>query len=121
VSGQDYETALGELVLKPAGMTETGCKAPRWAGARIAHGYREGEDWGTILGRIQEPGAPHWALRGNGGLHTTLADMVRWSAALQGDAVLTAASRESARLGDCRKAVAAERFDVPYCRQPASG
>ena len=79
-TGKDYETALGELVLKPAGMTETGYKAPRWAKARIAHGYRDGEDWGTILGRIQEPGAPYWALRGNGGLHTTLADMVRWNA-----------------------------------------
>ena len=95
VTGKDYESALGELVLKPAGMAETGYKAPRWAPTRIAHGYREGQDWGTILGRIQDPGAPFWALRGNGGLHTTLADMVRWNAALQGDAVLTAASRES--------------------------
>lgn len=95
VSGQDYETALREMVLKPAGMTETGYKAPRWDKARIAHGYRGGEDWGTILGRIEEPGAPYWALRGNGGLHTTLADMVRWNAALQGNAVLTAASSES--------------------------
>jgi len=95
VSGQDYETALAELVLKPAGMTETGYKAPHWDKARIAHGYRNGEDWGTILGRIEEPGAPFWALRGNGGLHTTLADMVRWDAALRTDAVLTAASRES--------------------------
>ena len=95
VTGQEYERALTEQVLGPAGLTETGYKAPRWAAARIAHGYRDGEDWGTILGRIQEPGAPYWALRGNGGLHTTLADMVRWNAALQGDAVLTAASRES--------------------------
>jgi len=94
-TGQDYESALAELVLKPAGMTETGYKAPRWAPVRIAHGYRDGEDWGTILGRLQDPGAPFWALRGNGGLHTTLADMVRWNAALQGDAVLGAASRES--------------------------
>jgi CubicO group peptidase (beta-lactamase class C family) len=94
-TGRDYESALGELVLKPAGMTETGYKAPLWKAARIAHGYRDGEDWGTILARIQDPGAPFWALRGNGGLHTTLADMVRWNAALQGDAVLTAASRES--------------------------
>ena len=94
-TGQDYETALAELVLKPAGLTETGYKAPRWARARIAHGYRNGLDWGTILGRIQEPGAPFWALRGNGGLHTTLADMVRWDAALRTDAVLTASSRES--------------------------
>ena len=94
-TGKDYETALGELVLRPAGLVETGYKAPRWAPARLAHGYRDGEDWGTILERIQERGAPYWALRGNGGLHTTLADMVRWHAALQGDAFLTAASRES--------------------------
>lgn len=94
-TGQDYETALAELVLKPAGLAETGYKTPQWAEARIAHGYRDGEDWGTILQRIQDPGAPYWALRGNGGLHATLGDMVRWHAALQGDAVLTAASRES--------------------------
>ena len=55
-TGKDYETALGELVLKPAGMTETGYKAPRWDAARVAHGYRGGEDWGTILARIEEPG-----------------------------------------------------------------
>ena len=95
VTGKDYETALAELVLKPAGMTETGYRAPRWEAARVAHGYEDGEDWGTILGRIEEPGAPFWALRGNGGLHTTLADMVRWDAALRTDAVLSAASRES--------------------------
>jgi CubicO group peptidase (beta-lactamase class C family) len=94
-TGQDYETALTELVLKPAGMTETGYKAPRWPEGRVAHGYEDGRDWGTILERIREPGAPYWALRGNGGLHTTLGDMVRWHAALLGDAVLTAASRES--------------------------
>jgi CubicO group peptidase (beta-lactamase class C family) len=94
-TGKDYESALGELVLKPAGMTETGYKAPRWEAARVAHGYRDGEDWGTILARIQDPGAPFWALRGNGGLHTTLTDVVRWNAALQGNAVLNAASRES--------------------------
>ncbi len=95
ITGRDYEAALGDLVLKPAGLAETGYKAPRWAEARVAHGYRDGEDWGTILGRITEPGAPYWALRGNGGLHTTLADMVRWDAALRSDAFLTAASRES--------------------------
>jgi CubicO group peptidase (beta-lactamase class C family) len=94
-AGQDYEAALAELVLKPSGMTETGYKAPQWPEARVAHGYRDGEDWGTILQRVQDPGAPYWALRGNGGLHTTLGDMVLWHAALQGDAVLTAASRES--------------------------
>ena len=95
LTGKDYESALGELVLNPAGMAETGYKAPRWEAARVAHGYEDGGDWGTILARIEEPGAPFWALRGNGGLHTTLGDMVRWDAALRTDAVLTAASRES--------------------------
>jgi CubicO group peptidase (beta-lactamase class C family) len=94
-TGQDYEAALAALVLKPAGMAETGYRAPGWPEGRVAHGYRDGEDWGTILQRIQDPGAPFWALRGNGGLHTTLGDVVRWHAALQGDSVLSAASRES--------------------------
>jgi CubicO group peptidase (beta-lactamase class C family) len=93
-TGQEYEQALAGLVLRPAAMAETGYKVPGWPEARVAHGYREGEDWGTLLQRIQDPGAPYWALRGNGGLHTTLGDVVRWDAALRGDAVLTAASRE---------------------------
>ncbi|HEX9186915.1 MAG TPA: serine hydrolase domain-containing protein [Vicinamibacteria bacterium] len=94
-TGKDYETALGELVLKPAGLVETGYKAPRWDPARVAHGYEDGEDWGTILARIEDPAAPFWALRGNGGLHTTLADMVRWDAALRSDTLFSAAARES--------------------------
>ena len=94
VSGQPYEVYLTERVLKPAGMRETGYTLPKWAPERIAHGYRDGEDWGTILQRIQEPDAPYWTLRGNGGLHTTLGDMLAWHRALGTDAVLSAAARE---------------------------
>jgi len=93
VSGQSYEIYLIEKVLKPAGMRETGYKIPNWDRARVAHGYRGGEDWGTILERIQPPDAPYWMLRGNGGLHTTLADMLAWHRALDTDAVLPAAAR----------------------------
>ena len=89
VSGQPYEAYLTERVLKPAGMRETGYKVPAWAPSRVAHGYREGQDWGTILQRIQAPDAPYWMLRGNGGLHTTLSDMLAWHRALQTDAVLS--------------------------------
>jgi hypothetical protein len=59
----------------------------------VAHGYRDGEDWGTILQRIQPPDAPYWMLRGNGGLHTTLADMLAWHRALDTDAVLSKQAR----------------------------
>lgn len=94
VSGQPYEAYLTERVLKPAGMRETGYKLPAWAPDRIAHGYLDdGEDWGTILQRIQEPDAPYWTLRGNGGLHTTLGDMLAWHRALETDAVLSKEAR----------------------------
>jgi len=94
LSGQPYETYLTERVLKPAGMRETGYKLPKWAPDRIAHGYRDdGGDWGTILDRIQEPDAPYWTLRGNGGLHTTLGDMLAWHRALDTDAVLSKDAR----------------------------
>jgi CubicO group peptidase (beta-lactamase class C family) len=82
-TGQSYEEALTKLVLLPAGMRETGYQRPNWKPARIAHGYQNGRDWGTIVDRIKVPGAPFWALRGNGGLATTLGDIVRWDAALR--------------------------------------
>ena len=74
-------------------MLETGYKAPNWNARRIAHGYQDGRDWGTIVDRIAVDGAPYWELRGNGGLHTTLGDMARWDAALANRSVLTDSSR----------------------------
>ena len=93
VTGKSYEEALRELVVVPAGMTETGYRIPRWDPARVVVGYRDGERWGTIVERMEEPGAPFWQLRGNGGLHTTLADVEGWDRALDTDAVLPAAQR----------------------------
>lgn len=93
VSGQSYEAYLAEHVFGPAGMRETGYKLPAWAPGRVAHGYQDGKDWGTILQRIQQPDAPYWTLRGNGGLHTTLADMLAWHRALDTDAVLSREER----------------------------
>lgn len=99
VTRKEYEAALADLVLTPAGMTETGYLRPGWAPARIAHGYQDGRDWGTIVDRLKVPGAPFWALRGNGGLQTTLADMRRWERALTSNAVLNAASRKKFTTG----------------------
>jgi CubicO group peptidase (beta-lactamase class C family) len=99
VTGRDYDTALRELVLQPAGMRETGYKAPAWTPSRIAHGYQNGRDWGTIAERIAPAAAPYWALRGNGGLHTTLGDMARWDAALNDSRMLTDSSRRKFMTG----------------------
>jgi CubicO group peptidase (beta-lactamase class C family) len=99
VTGSDYETALRDLILAPAGMRETGYKAPKWPAARIAHGYQNDRDWGTIVERIAPDDAPYWALRGNGGLHTTLGDMARWDAVLNDARVFTDSSRRKFMTG----------------------
>jgi CubicO group peptidase (beta-lactamase class C family) len=93
VSGKPYEEFLAERLFRPAGMTETGYKLPRWPEERIARGSSGGADWGTIIARLDPPDAPYWALRGNGGIHSTAADVARWHEALLGDRVLPAAAR----------------------------
>jgi CubicO group peptidase (beta-lactamase class C family) len=99
VTGTDYEVALRDLVLRPAGMLETGYKAPAWDAKRIAHGYQDGRDWGTIVDKIAMPGAPYWSLRGNGGLHTTLGDVAKWDAALNDARIFTDSTRKKFRTG----------------------
>jgi len=98
-SGQAYETALRQLVLVRAGMLQTGYKSSAWAPNRIAHGYQNGADWGTISERIAMPRAPYWELRGNGGLQTTLSDILRWDMALNDARMLTDSSRRKFMTG----------------------
>lgn len=98
-TGQEYDLALRRLVLQPAGMLETGYRLPAWPARRVAHGYQDGRDWGTIVDRIAMEGGPYWALRGNGGLHTTLGDMAKWDAALNNSRVLTDSSRRKFMTG----------------------
>ncbi len=93
ITGKAYEVALTELVLAPAGMTETGYTRPNWSAARVSHGYENGADWGTIPDKLRVSGAPFWALRGNGGLQTTLADMAKWEKVATTGIVLTDSSR----------------------------
>ncbi len=99
VTQQDYDAALRTLVLQPASMLQTGYKLPAWNRARIAHGYQDGKDWGTIAERITMPGAPFWELRGNGGLHTTLGDMAKWDVALNDRRMLSDSSRRKFMTG----------------------
>ena len=94
VSGKGYETYVREALLLPAGMKETGYKIPVWDPARMPVGYRDGERWGTMFEKPWAPDGPYWALRGNGGIETTLGDLLAWSRALDGDAVLPAAERK---------------------------
>ena len=83
-SGQSYEAYLREHLLLPAGMKETGYRAPQWDRGRVPVGYKDGKRWGTMLEKAWAPDGPYWALRGNGGIETTLADLWTWNGVLNG-------------------------------------
>jgi CubicO group peptidase (beta-lactamase class C family) len=89
VSKQPYERFLRDSLFEPAGMRETGYRIPSWRAGQVAHGYRDGEAWGTILARLEDPSLSYWNLVGNGGIHSTVWDMYRWHEALEGEKVLS--------------------------------
>lgn len=93
-SGRPYETYLRESLLLPAGMKETGYRLPKWDPSRIPVGYRDGKRWGTMFDKPWAEDGPYWALKGNGGIESTLSDLWAWSRALDGEAVLPAAARK---------------------------
>lgn len=82
VTGRGYELWLRENLLVPAGMYETGYLLPEYEADRVAVGYRNGVRWGTVTGRLDPSKGPSWVLRANGGVHSTLYDMLRWVRAL---------------------------------------
>ncbi len=89
VSGQTYESFLSENFFKPAGMTSTGYVLAKWAPERLARGYVDGEEWGSITEKGWGPDGPGWYLKANGGIHSTILDMYRWHLALAGDTILS--------------------------------
>src|SRR5262245_19372783 len=93
VTGMTYEKALRTSLFLPAGMNDTGYKVPAWPATRVAVGYEDGKRWGRINEKPWDTDGPYWALRANGGILSTLDDMLRWSKALNGDKVLNATAR----------------------------
>jgi CubicO group peptidase (beta-lactamase class C family) len=98
-SGLPYERYLHDFLFEPAGMHQTGYKIPHWPIGRVARGYENGREWGTILEHPWAPDGPYWELRGNGGIHSTAGDMYRWHVALQSDTVLSSEAREKFQTG----------------------
>jgi len=93
-SGKPYEQYLRENLFLPAGMRDTGYKLPEWPQAKVAVGYHDGKRWGRINEKPWDKDGPYWALRANGGISSTLDDLLRWHVALTGDTVLSAAEKE---------------------------
>ncbi len=95
LTGASYETFLRERLFLPVGMQDTGYILAGWDNARLAVGYRGDETWGTVLGRPLADDGPFWALRANGGIHSTTADMLLWGRALIRGELLSSQSMQT--------------------------
>jgi CubicO group peptidase (beta-lactamase class C family) len=87
VSGQSWDAFLAERVFKPVGMAATRTTTTTALVARRARGYTW-RDGGYLNA------AELLALRPSGAFLSTVLDLVKWDAALDGDRVLTKASRD---------------------------
>lgn len=104
-SGMGVDEFMRQRLFAPAGMGASGYILPAAALARAAQGYEEGVN-AQLVSRARALGAEKWNLIGNGGLYSTLEDLARWTAALDGDGVLPAPAR--AKLFAPHVAVAAD-------------
>jgi CubicO group peptidase (beta-lactamase class C family) len=74
-SGRPYDDYVRENILQPIGLHDTGLLLPHFDTTRLAHGYRNTEDLGTLLARPHASDGPYWNQRGNGGMLSTVDDM----------------------------------------------
>jgi CubicO group peptidase (beta-lactamase class C family) len=94
-SGLTYDQWVHDFILAPTGLTRTGFLLPRFAARDLAHGYRDGEDRGTMLSRPHASDGPYWNLRGNGGMLSTVGEMLKFYRVLYGtDQLLKPATRD---------------------------
>jgi CubicO group peptidase (beta-lactamase class C family) len=90
VSGMDYEAFLKKELFEPLAILSIGYHFPDSKKDTIAHGYKNGQDWGTHQQHFMEAGGgPYWNLKGNGGLEASLNDMFLWANAFTNHAVLS--------------------------------
>jgi CubicO group peptidase (beta-lactamase class C family) len=96
VSGTTYDAYVRANILEPLGLKQTGFLLPQFDPARLAHGYRNDKDQGTMLSKPHAADGPYWNLRGNGGMLSTLDDMHAFYKALFETSTLL---RPGARMG----------------------
>lgn len=94
-TGLSYEEFLRQRLFEPAQMPHTGYVLPDFGDRPIAHGYSAQDSIGAPNELPWASDGPYWNLRGNGGLLSTFDDMIAWSEALRGDAVLDEAAKQA--------------------------
>lgn len=97
VTGQPYEAFLRQALFSPAGMTNTGFRGddPTLVGKRQAAGIVGGD----LVGTPDDLPPLTWAVKGAGGMLSSVADLFRWHRAVRDGAILTPASAEAYATG----------------------
>lgn len=108
VTQTDYETWLQENLFREAGMKHTGYLLPKWDTTQMAHGYKCGEDWGTLIRKWQaDSNQVSWHLKGNGGILSNPSDLYKWYLALTQNKII---SKESV-----------DQLTFPHIKEDPSG
>jgi CubicO group peptidase (beta-lactamase class C family) len=89
VSGKSYEAFLREHILQPAGLAKTGYVLPRWNPENIVVGYRADKKWGKPTDLLWAKDGPGWHLKCNGGILSTIDDMLDWGRAILANKVFS--------------------------------
>lgn len=79
VMGEPFEAYLRRELLSPLGMHDTGYTFPSADHPRVASGRVGSGEWGRPTDKAS---SPSWNLIGNGGLLSTIHDLVRWGTAV---------------------------------------
>ena len=92
VSHQSFESFVRNELLQPVGIGDIAYDYPDSETRRIAHGYDQGTDWGTLMDRYREFGGPYWNLYGNGGFYASISAMETFLRAILDEKILTPAA-----------------------------
>lgn len=93
VTGMDYEDFLKQQLFEATNIQSIGYHVADYTNENIAHGYKNGKDWGNIPQRIASVGnEPYWNLKANGGLEASLNDMFLWANAFTNNSILQEAT-----------------------------
>ncbi|MBI1809924.1 MAG: beta-lactamase family protein [Gemmatimonadetes bacterium] len=122
-SGQPYDAYVQARIFAPVGMRHTGLLLPKFDADRLAHGFEAGKELPTMLERPHAADGSHWNLRGNGGLLSTVDDMVAFYDTLfTTERLLPRAVRESAFPDEPVVLAGSDMVDFfLYDREPQAG
>lgn len=102
-AGMPFEHYLERRLFARAGLRHTGMARPDWRRATLAHGIVDGADRGApTRARHWVADGPSWAVRGSGGMLSTVEDLARWTRALAAGTVLSASAVRAATTAHAR-------------------